>query len=256
MPTAFITGATAGIGAAFARRLASDGFDLVLLARDGKRLAGIADELGTTYRIGVEVLPADLSTDEGISAAEQRVAQGVDLLVNNAGFGHQGVFLDVPVEDEITMLRVHCEAVLRLTSAALPGMIERGRGGVINVASVAAFLARGTYSASKIWVVGFSQSVMQDLARRPEARNVYVMAVCPGWVRTEFHERAHMDVSNIPDRLWLSPDRVVDEALRDLRRGVQVSVPGLPYKAVAALTRLVPRSLSGRLSSRVGRSYT
>lgn len=255
MPTAFITGATAGIGAAFARRLASDGFDLVLLARDEKRLTDVAGALHDEYGVETEVLAADLGTDEGIAAAERRVAQGVDLLVNNAGFGHRGAFLDVPIEDEITMLRVHCEAVLRLTSAALPGMIERGRGGVINVASVAAFLARGTYSASKSWAVNFSQSVMQDLARRPDARNVYVMALCPGFVRTEFHERARMDVSGIPDRLWLDADRVVADALRDLRRGVQVSVPSLPYKAVVALTGLVPRNLSGRLSSRTGRDY-
>jgi short-subunit dehydrogenase len=166
MPTAFITGATAGIGAAFARRLAADGMDLVLLARDADRLEQAAEDYRARHGCTVEVLPADLGTDDGIAAAERRVAGGVDLLVNNAGFALRGRFLDVPVEDELTMLRVHCAAVLRLTYAALPGMIDRGRGAVINVASVAAFFSRGTYGASKAWVVGFSQGVAQDIRGR------------------------------------------------------------------------------------------
>lgn len=251
MPTALITGATAGIGAAFTHRLAADGFDLVLVARDEDRLKQTAGRLRDTYRIGVEVLPADLATDDGIQAVERRIGTGVDLLINNAGFGHPGKFLEVPVEQELAMLRLHCEAVLRLTLAALPGMIERGRGGVVNVASVAAFFPRGTYSASKAWVVNFSQSVMQDIG----AAGVRVMALCPGFVRTEFHQRAEMDVSGIPDALWLDADRVADAALRDLRRGLQVSVPGPQYKAIVGLGRFVPRNLAGRLSSRAGRKY-
>jgi uncharacterized protein len=254
MPTALITGATAGLGAAFARRLASDGADLVLLARDEKRLEEAARELGGTYRVRAEVLPADLATDEGIAAAEERLRAGVALLVNNAGFGQHGRFLDVPVADELTMLKVHCEAVLRLTSAALPPMLDAGRGGVINVASVAAFFARGTYSASKAWVVNFSQSVMQDIGDR----GVRVMALCPGFVHTEFHQRAGMDMSGLPDILWLEADQVVSAALRDLRRGVQVSVPGAQYKTIVGLGRHLPVNLSGqaaRLSSRTGRRY-
>jgi short-subunit dehydrogenase len=250
MPTALITGATAGIGAAFARRLATDGFGLVLVARDEARLTESAAQLREKYRVEVEVLPADLATDEGLAAVENRVG-AVDLLVNNAGFGHLGTFLDVPIEDELRMLRVHCEAVLRLTYAALPGMIERGRGGVLNVASVAAFFSRGTYAASKAWVVSFSQGVAQDLA----GKGVRVMALCPGFVHTEFHERAGMDVTGIPDILWLDADRVVADAIRDLRKGVLVSVPGPQYKAIVGLGKLVPRNLAGRLSSRTGRKY-
>src|SRR5512139_2827761 len=233
MPTALITGASAGIGAAFTRRLAADGFDLVLVARDGARLNDIAERLREAYRIQVEVLPADLTDDDGIGAVEKRVAAGIDLLVNNAGFGHPGKFLEVPVERELAMLKLHCEAVLRLTLAALPGMIDRGKGGVINVASVAAFFPRGTYSASKAWVVNFSQSVMQDI----DAPGVNVMALCPGFVRTEFHERAEMDVSGIPDALWLDADKVVAAGLRDLRRGQRVSVPGPQYKTLVGLGR-------------------
>lgn len=243
MPTALITGATAGIGAAFARRLFTDGFDLILLARDGERLARAAEEYG-----GAEVVVADLSTDDGIARGEE-AARRADLVVNNAGFGQQGRFLDVPLGDELSMLRVHCEAVLRLTYAALSGMRERGRGGVINVASVAAFFSRGTYGASKSWVVSFSQGVAQDV---PAVR---VMALCPGFVHTEFHDRAGMDLSGMPEAFWLDADKVVADALRDFRRGVSVCVPGAQYKALVGASRLIPRNLAARISSRTGRKY-
>ncbi|MCO6004981.1 SDR family NAD(P)-dependent oxidoreductase [Actinoallomurus purpureus] len=243
MPTALITGATAGIGAAFARRLAADGFHLILLARDAERLARAAEEYGDA-----EVVVADLATDEGIAKGEE-AARRADLVINNAGFGNKGRFLEVPLEDELRMLRVHCEAVLRLTYAALPGMRERGRGGVINVASVAAFFSRGTYGASKAWVVSFSQGIAQDVP------GVHAMALCPGFVHTEFHDRANMNVSGIPEPLWLDADRVVADALRDFRRGVTVSVPSVQYKALVGLGRLIPRNLVGRISSRTGRTY-
>ncbi|MFF5207480.1 SDR family NAD(P)-dependent oxidoreductase [Streptosporangium sp. NPDC000396] len=249
MPTALITGATAGIGAAFARRLAADGFSLVLVARDEERLASSAERLRLRYGVKVEVLSADLATDEGLREVEKRLHQGVDLLVNNAGFGHPGAFLDVATEEELRMLKVHCEAVLRLTLAALPGMKERDRGAVINVASVAAFFTRGTYSASKAWVVNFSESTATELA----GSRVRVMALCPGFVRTEFHDRASMDVSGIPGFLWLSADDVVAEAMRDLARGVWVSIPDIRYKVIVGLGRLIPRRLSGKVSRRLGR---
>ncbi len=249
MPTALITGATAGIGAAFARRLAADGFSLVLVARDEKRLAEAAAQLHSRYGVAVGVLPADLATDEGIETVEDRLRQGVDLLVNNAGFGHPGAFLQVPVADELRMLRVHCEVVLRLTLAALPGMKSKGRGAVINVASVAAFFARGTYSASKAWVVNFSESAAAEVGD-PRVR---VMALCPGFVRTEFHQRASLDMSGIPGFLWLTADRVVDDAMRDLARGLRVSVPSTRYKAIVALGKLAPRILARRISARLSR---
>jgi short-subunit dehydrogenase len=243
MPTALITGATAGIGAAFARRLSADGFDLILLARDAERLARAAEEYG-----GAEIIVADLSTDEGIALGEE-AARRADLVVNNAGFGQKGRFLDVPIEDELAMLRVHCEAVLRLTHAALPAMRDRGRGGVINVASVAAFFSRGTYGASKAWVVSFSQGVAQDVP------GVHVMALCPGFVHTEFHERAQIDMSGMPEAFWLDADKVVADALRAFRRGVSVYVPGAQYKTLVGAGRLVPRNLLARISSRTARKY-
>jgi len=252
MATALVTGATAGIGAAFARRLAADGFDFVLVARDKERLERAADGYREQRGVRAEVLPADLATDDGIARVEERAAAGdVDLLVNNAGFGQQRSLLESDLADELAMLRVHCEAVLRLTRAALPAMIERGGGrGVINVASVAAFYPRGTYSASKAWVVNFSESARQS-ARRDGAQ-VNVMALCPGWVRTEFHQRADQDVSAIPGGLWLDADALVDAAVADFRRGAVISVPDARYKATVAASRLIPRGLSAYLAARAG----
>ncbi len=245
MPTALITGASAGLGAAFARRLAGDGLTVVLNGRDAGRLRSAAQELHRRYGVQTEALPADLATEEGVAAVEERLRAGVDLLVNNAGFGHRAVYLKAPVEDERRMLAVHCEAMLRLTSAALPGMTARRRGGVINVASVMAFLpSETTYGASKAWVVAFSQTA----AGRVAEAGVRVMALCPGLTRTEFHQRSGQDISGFPDFMWLDADRVVAAAMRDFARGLRVSVPDARYKAIVALARLIPPNLVGRLT--------
>ncbi|MFG2930055.1 SDR family NAD(P)-dependent oxidoreductase [Streptomyces achromogenes] len=254
MTTALITGSTAGIGAAFARRLAAEGQDLVLVARDTGRLREQATELHDRHGVEVEVLPADLSLDEGIEAVAGRLGDRknpVDLLINNAGFGNKGRYLDVSMADELRMLKVHCEAVLRLTSAAAGAMRERGRGGVVNVASVAAFVPRGTYGASKAWVVQFTQGSARDLA----GSGVRLMALCPGFVRTEFHQRAGMGTDNIPGWLWLDADKLVAAALADLARGRTVSIPDPRYKALMGLVKVTPRGLLGGISSRTGRKY-
>jgi short-subunit dehydrogenase len=254
MATALVTGATAGIGAAFAERLARDGRDLVVVARDAKALEQRAAELRDRHRVTASPLVADLAADEGIEAVERRladVAHPVDLLVNNAGFGLNAGYLDAPLADELRMLKVHCEAVLRLTTAAAGAMRRRGRGGVINVASVAAFLPRGTYGASKAWVVQFTQGAARDLA----GSGVRLLALCPGFVRTEFHQRAAMRTENIPGWMWLRADRVVDAALRDLARGRTVSIPDARYKALMGAARLLPRGALGGVSSRAGRAY-
>ncbi|GAA3201962.1 MULTISPECIES: SDR family NAD(P)-dependent oxidoreductase [Streptomyces] len=254
MTTALITGSTAGIGAAFARRLAADGHDLVLVARDTGRLREQATELHDRHGIEAEVLTADLADDKGIESVAERLGDRknpVDLLVNNAGFGNKGRYLDVSMADELRMLKVHCEAVLRLTSAAAEAMRERGRGGVVNVASVAAFVPRGTYGASKAWVVQFTQGAARDLADS----GVRLMALCPGFVRTEFHQRAGMGTDNIPKWMWLDADKVAAEALADLARGKSVSIPDPRYKALMGAAKLVPRGLLGGLSSRTGRKY-
>ncbi|MFJ8188444.1 SDR family NAD(P)-dependent oxidoreductase [Streptomyces sp. NPDC096094] len=254
MTTALITGSTAGIGAAFARRLAADGHNLVLVARDTKRLREQATELHDRHGIEAEVLTADLSADAGIEAVAARLGERrspVDLLINNAGFGNKGRFLDVSMADELTMLKVHCEAVLRLTSAATESMRDRGRGGVVNVASVAAFVPRGTYGASKAWVVQFTQGVAKDLA----GSGVRLMALCPGFVRTEFHERAGMGTDNIPGWMWLDADKVAAAALTDLSRGKTLSIPDPRYKTLMGAAKLVPRGILGGLTSRTGRKY-
>ncbi|MBW5481431.1 SDR family NAD(P)-dependent oxidoreductase [Streptomyces bambusae] len=254
MTTALITGSTAGIGAAFARRLAAQGHNLVLVARNTARLSEQATELHDRHGIEAEVLTADLSTEDGIAAVEERLddrTHPVDLLVNNAGFGNKGRYLEVSLADELTMLKVHVEAVLRLTTAATRSMRTRGRGGVVNVASVAAFLPRGTYGASKAWVVQFTQGAARDLADS----GVRLMALCPGFVRTEFHERAGMGTDNIPNWMWLDADKLVAEALSDLARGRTLSIPDPRYKALMGVTKLVPRGMLGGISSRTGRKY-
>ncbi|MGW4734048.1 SDR family NAD(P)-dependent oxidoreductase [Streptomyces shenzhenensis] len=254
MTTALITGSTAGIGAAFARRLAADGHDLVLVARDTARLREQATELHDRHGIEAEVLTADLAQDAGIEAVATRLGDRrnpVDLLINNAGFANRGRYLDVPMADELRMVKVHIEAVLRLTSAASEAMRERGRGGIVNVASVAAFVPRGTYGASKAWVVQFTQGAAQVLA----GSGVRLMALAPGLVRTEFHERAGLGTDNIPGWMWLDADKLVAAALADLARGKTLSIPDPRYKTLMGLAKMAPRGLVGGITSRTGRRY-
>jgi len=250
MSTALVTGATAGIGNAFVRRLARDRYDLVLVSRDAGRMEKLAAELRTAYGVQVEVLPADLADDEGCATVEARLADGarpVDVLVNNAGFGVARRFVTGDIEDEDRMLRVLVRAVLRLTRAAVPGMVERRHGTVVNVSSVAGFVPQGTYSGAKAWVTTFSQGLAADLS----GTDVRVVALCPGFTHTEFHERAEMDMGSIPDWLWLQADDVVDATFADLARGRVVCVPGLQYKVIVALARHAPTPLVGFVAARV-----
>ncbi|GAA5156543.1 SDR family oxidoreductase [Nocardioides marinquilinus] len=235
--TALVTGATAGIGHAFAVHLARRGHDLVLVARDGERLARVADELSSQHGVGVETLVADLVDPDQLATVATRLAdteRPVDLLVNNAGFGLKKRFLDNPVEDEVAMLDVLVRAVLVLSHAALGAMTERGRGGIINVSSVAAFLPRGTYAAAKAWVNSFSEWAANEY----RDRGVTVTSLCPGFTKTEFHER--MDVRRGDGFMWLDVDFLVAKALSDHDKGRVYSVPGAQYKTIAAITRVVP----------------
>lgn len=249
MPTALITGASAGIGAAFAERLATEHHDLVLVSRDEARLTEQATTLSERYGVLVEVLAADLADDEGCAAVERRLSdpdRPVHVLVNNAGFGLNQSFVEADVEDEERMLRVHVRAVMRSTHAVLPQMLDRGKGDVINVASVAGFgpaQPGATYSASKAWVINFSESIGSGVREY----GVRVMALCPGYTRTEFHQRAGITLP-IPDGLWLRADDVVRAGLRDLRRGRLVSVPDLRYKLVVAAMRHLPHGLVTRVT--------
>jgi short-subunit dehydrogenase len=248
-----VTGATAGIGAEFARQLAAEGYGLILVARDAERLARYAGELAARHGVDVRPLPADLSTESGCDAvAEVLRGSGARMLVNNAGLSLNTTFLRSSVEAEERLLAVNVRAVMRLTLAALPGMVASGGGDIVNVSSVAGFgagLPGSTYPASKAWVTNFSESVGMSVRRR----GVRVMAVCPGFTRTEFHQRAGIEVAASPGWLWLTPAEVVRDGLRDLRHGKAVSVPSWRYKILVFGMRHAPRTLFRRLAGRAGR---
>ncbi|MFF1882566.1 SDR family NAD(P)-dependent oxidoreductase [Pseudarthrobacter sp. NPDC058196] len=239
---ALVTGASAGLGYEFARQLAAQGHPLVLVARNASRLEETAADLHRRYGITAEVLPADLTVDADVAAVVERLqdaARPVGILVNNAGIGLLHNFEDNLIGAEKDHLKLHVETAMVLTHAALGGMLQRGEGRIINVASVAAFLPRGTYSAAKAWMVSFSR--WANLAYR--SRGIKVTAVCPGFTHTEFHDRMGMDKSVVPSWTWLHAERVVREGLADNERGKAVSVPSKRYKVVAAVAKLAPARL-------------
>ncbi len=243
--TALITGASVGIGFEFADELASRGMDLVLIARDKARLDTISRELTDRYQITVEVLPADLAIREQLELVANRASQqDIELVVNNAGFGLNESFFEDDVESEQYLLDVLVIAVMRITHAAMPGMIARDRGGVINVSSIAGWMTSGTYSATKSWVTTFSESLAMQL----RDSKVNVMAVCPGYTRTEFQDRAGMGTDSIPNWMWLHAHQVVLDALKDFKKGKCISVPGLQYKVLSLVAQYLPRPIVRKLS--------
>ncbi|MCV7201054.1 short-chain dehydrogenase [Mycolicibacterium peregrinum] len=250
-PLALITGPTSGLGAGFARRYARDGHDLVLVARDAARLERLAAELHDEVGVDVEVLPADLASAADRAKVADRLRAGVQVLVNNAGFGTSGEFWTADLTQLQAQLDVNVTAVMELTHAALPSMIEAGRGTVINVASVAGLVpGRGsTYSASKAWVVSFTEGLANGLG----GTGVGVHALCPGFVHTEFHARAGIDMAGTPSFLWLQVEDVVRECLADVAAGKVVIVPGLQYKVLTTGGRMVPRNLVRAMTKAVGK---
>jgi short-subunit dehydrogenase len=250
-PVALITGPTSGLGLGFARRYAIDGYDLVLVARDVDRLEQLAAELRDEVGAQVEVLPADLADAADRAKVADRLAAGVQVLVNNAGFGTSGEFWSADFALLQRQLDVNVTAVMQLTHAALPPMLAAHAGTVINVASVAGLLpGRGsTYSASKAWVVAFSEGLANGL----ENSGVGVHALCPGFVHTEFHARAGIEMSGTPGFLWLEVEDVVRETMADVARGKVVIIPGLQYKVLTTGGRVVPRNLVRALTKVVGK---
>ncbi|GAB3023095.1 dehydrogenase [Mycobacterium bourgelatii] len=244
-----ITGPTSGIGAGYARRYARDGYDLVLVARDAGRLEELAGELAV-HGGNVEVLSADLAQAADRDKVCDRLAEGVRVLVNNAGFGTSGEFWESDPAQLQKQLDVNVTAVMHLTRAALPPMLEAGAGTVINIASVAGLLpGRGsTYSASKAWVISFTEGLSSSL----QGTGVGVHAICPGYVHTEFHSRAGIDMTSVPSFMWLEVDDVVSESLADVARGKVLSIPGVQYKYLVASGRAMPRRLTRALTKRFG----
>jgi len=241
--TALITGASSGIGAAFARELAKQGYSLILSARREEKLSALADELKERHGTSSLILLADLATDEGVAKLETAITDTpLDLLINNAGFGVEGTFLSADLGRQVDMIHVHVLATVRLTRAALPGMIERGRGGVINVSSIAAFLARAetvTYCATKAYLNTFSKALAEEL----RGTGVQVQALCPGFTHTDFHDRPELpnfEKGSYPDWVWMSAEAVAQQSLEALERGKVIFVPGRLNKVLALLASNPP----------------
>ncbi|MGH3342898.1 MAG: SDR family NAD(P)-dependent oxidoreductase [Carbonactinosporaceae bacterium] len=252
---ALITGASSGIGKAFAHHLAASGSGVVLVARDEGRLRNLADEIATGNGVDAEVLPADLSDAEQLATVERRAGstdEPIDLLVNNAGYMTYGSFHGLDVEQEIGQVDVHVRATLRLTHAAVGPMVKRGRGGVINVSSTAAFQAGpglATYAAVKAFILSFSEALHEEL----RGHGVTVTCLCPGFTRTELQQRADADMGHLPGLMWQTPDEVARAALRGHAGRRAVVVPGAVNRAVAASTHVVPRPVSRKVAARIMR---
>ena len=233
---ALITGASSGIGAAFARRLAAEGFDLTLVARRVERLQALADELSAAHGIRAEAWAADLAREEDIARLVEAIKARPDLtlLINNAGFGTRGDFAELPLDRHLEMMRVHDAATVALAWAALPGLMARGGGAIINVSSIAAFFPSGggaIYTATKAFLNNFSEA----LAAEVSGTGVRVQALCPGFTYSEFHDTAEyqdFDRQTIPDRLWMSAEAVVDESLAALGGDRVIVVPGRAYQGM------------------------
>jgi uncharacterized protein len=254
-PLAVVTGASAGIGKEFCERLAARGYDLVVVSRDGNRLEALKAELERKHGVAVEVFPADLTIDTDVSLLAERMTRAprLALLVNNAGFGTRGSLADASPSRQEAMLQLHVVAPMRLTQAALPLLLKNGQGAIVNVSSIALFIYSAfnvNYCATKAYLTSFSEGLAAELA----GTGVQVQALCPGFTRSEFHHRMELDTKEIPGWMWMSAGKVVETSLRALdRRGPVVCIPGLRYKLLVQLLRLVPRRLIGGVTSRRAR---
>jgi short-subunit dehydrogenase len=237
---ALVTGATAGIGESFSRLLATNRYNIVLVARDLPRLHERAKALEEKFGVKTHVIQADLATDEGCHKVEQYISENqIDVLINNAGFGTNKAFTMSTLEIEQQLLDVLVRTPMRLMHVALPLMKQRNNGVVINVSSVAGYIAGGTYSASKSYLTVLSESLHTELSET----NVKVSALCPGFTRTEFHQRGKMSMKGLPNFMWLSSDYLVEQSWKDAMKGEAVSVPGWQYKLLIFIVNAIPRSI-------------
>jgi short-subunit dehydrogenase len=237
---ALVTGATAGIGESFTRLLAANNYNIVLVARDIQRLEERALDLELKYKVATKVIQADLASESGCKVIEEFIAHNqIDVLINNAGFGLNKAFTMSSLQSEQEMMDVLVRTPMRLMHTVLPGMKERNRGVVINVSSVAGYIAGGSYSASKSYITVISESLNTELA----ATNVKVSALCPGFTRTEFHQRARMSMKGLPNFMWLNSDDLVRRAWTDALKGEAVSIPGWQYRFLTFVIQTLPRTL-------------
>lgn len=257
---AVITGASSGLGVAFARKLAARGYDLLLVARREARLLSIARELGEQYHVHAEVLVADLTEDPALAAVSERIRGAADLslLVNNAGFGSMGYFFETDPEVQEQMHRLHVLATMRLSHAALANLVPRTEAGsgIINVSSVAAFAASPqsvSYGATKTWMNRFTEGLAMEL--EVKSSPVTMQALCPGFTLTEFHDVVRMDRSRIPASLWMTPDFVAEESLRGFARRTLFVIPGWRYKLIVSVLRVVPAALIRHGSIRAAQRF-
>ena len=247
---ALVTGATSGIGESFTRLLAEDNYNIVLVARDLPRLQERAEQLQNKFNVQTHIIQADLATDAGCSAVEQYISNNhVDVLINNAGFGINKAFTVSNLDAEQQLLDVLVRAPMRLMHVALPLMKQRNKGVVINVSSVASFIAGGTYSASKSYLTVLSESLHTELA----GTNVKVSALCPGFTRTEFHQRGRMSMKGLPSFMWLDSDELVAKAWSDALKGVAISIPGWRYQVLVFVIKRFPRSIVRKVGMNVRR---
>ena len=237
---ALVTGATAGIGESFCRLLADNNYNIVLVARDLPRLQERATQLQARFNVETHVIQADLSTDAGCSVVEQYLASNqVDVLINNAGFGLNKAFTMSELKAEQEMFDVLVRTPMRLMHVVLPGMKQRNKGVVINVSSVAGYIAGGSYSAAKSYLTVISESLHTELAET----NIKVSALCPGFTRTEFHQRGRMSMKGLPIFMWLNSDKLVAKAWSDALKGKAVSIPGWQYQILVFVIQSLPRSI-------------
>ena len=245
---ALVTGASVGIGESFTRLLASNGFNIALVARDEARLHERAASLREKFGVQTFVLPADLSTDAGCRSVEEYLSEfDIEVLINNAGFGINKAFSVSDLKAEQELLDVLVKTPMRLMHVVIPKMKERGSGTIINVSSVASFIAGGTYSASKSYLTVLSESLNTELT----GSGVKVSALCPGFTRTEFHQRGRMKMSGLPNFMWLNSDALVGQSWKDAQANKPVSIPGWQYKLLVAIISIAPRKFVRQIGMNV-----